>query len=626
MKKLAALAVAVGLVTASCSGHAGGGALPPGTAGPTSTGSSSGTLPGTGATRSMAVLTAPSGWAATGTQALSLTNATDLGALTPTQSLTIRLGLQLRNVAQLQQLVASHQTIDQGTFMANYAPTAAQVQSVESYLQAQGFTSVSVEPNNLIISATASAAQAEQAFNTTIHAFSQNGLNVFANTAPAYVPQSLGGLVVAVLGLSDEQTMAPNPHHKPGPSPSPSPTPAPQPTPTVAPASPCSLYGLEIIGFPTPVTEPTTQAGCLRNYSPADFWRAYDALNSAAATSQNIAIMTAGGLGSAISDLRVNEQADGLVQVPVVVKQVGLAAPVISGGPDEWTLDMTASSGMARALQTIYVYNTTSLTDSDIALMYNRWVTDDIAKIGNSSFGGCEFGPYLDGSMVLDDEIFLQGAAQGQTMFVSSGDTGSFCSVGTPNGVPAGVPMVEYPASSPYVTAVGGTTLVTMSDGSYQGEAAWYSGGGGLSQFEYAPYWEGTAQPVAQNVGSFRGVPDVAMDADLQTGMNLYLSDQGGWTIIGGTSLASPLAAGSWARIEQAHGGSLGFAPPLLYADFTGNAPGAQQTGPPPWQPDGGFHDIIVGANGSYTAAPGYDYTTGLGSFDVGAMNATIGT
>ncbi|HEV3155520.1 MAG TPA: S53 family peptidase [Candidatus Baltobacteraceae bacterium] len=600
MNKFSVLALAAAVLTASCAGHSGSSAVPQ-------------LSSGVGGPAHKMSAGAPSGWATTGTQAVNLANAVDLGNLPAAQQLTVRVGLALRNQSQLQAAVASGQTVDPSTFMATYAPTSAQVAQVTNYLQSQGFSNISVEPNNLIVSATATAAQAQTAFDTTLHAFSINGTNVWGNVAPAYVPSSLGGTVVAVLGLSNEQAMAATPHHNPKPNPS--------PTPTPGPPSACSLYGLEIVGFPTgPVPDPTTQYGCTRNYYPADYWRAYDAVNAPVASKVSIAIMTAGQLGDAVSNLRVNEQSDGLVQPSVIIKPVGVAGGVISSGVDEWTLDLTASSGMARAVKSMYVYNTTSLNDSDIALMYSRWVTDNLAKIGNSSFGGCEFGPYLDGSMILDDEIFLQGASQGQTMFASSGDTGAFCPVGAgANGVPAGVPLVNYPAASPYVVAVGGTTLLTQTDGSYQGEAAWYSGGGGLSQFEYSPVWETTAQPVSKNGESMRGVPDIAMDGDLQTGMVLYDADQGGWIVIGGTSLASPLAAGSYARMLS-NKPSLGFAPAHLYSNFTGNAAGAQVTGPPPWQPDGGFHDILVGANGAYTALPGYDYTTGLGSFDIGLM------
>jgi subtilase family serine protease len=227
--------------------------------------------------------------------------------------------------------------------------------------------------------------------------------------------------------------------------------------------------------------------------------------------------------------------------------------------------------------------------------------------------------------MLVDDMIFLQGAAQGMTLFASSGDTGSFCSVGTPNGVPAGVPMVEYPAASPYVVAVGGTTLITKQDGSYQGEVPWYAGGGGLSQLENAPYWELSVQ-TGNTTGqaSFRGVPDIAMDGDLQTGMIIYLSDAPGWTVIGGTSLSSPLAVGAYARLLNARP-LLQYAPPQLYRAYAISAAGAQTNGPPPTVPHGPYHDIIVGGNGLYTALPGFDYTTGMGTLDVATMNAIIG-
>jgi pseudomonalisin len=606
MKKHAVAALAFVFVLTSCSGGSGTRVLP--------------RQPGSQVTQTQPhrKMSAPAGWAATNTGILALANAVDAGALPATQSLTVRVGLQLRNESQLQSAVASGQQISGSTFMSTYAPTSAQVSAVTSYLTSQGFTSIQAEPNNLIVSATGTAAQVESAFNTKLENYTlSDGSRVYANTQPAYVPQSLGGTVVAVLGLSNAQAAKVTPKNG-------SPSPAPSPTPAGTPESPCSLYGLEILAFPTgPITEPTSNEGCLRNYRPADYWRAYDVGNTPVASNVNVSVMSAGQLNNAVSDVRVNESADGIPQVPIVVKQVGLQGGPITDGPDEWTLDMTASSGMAGAVKTIYLYNTTSLNDSDIVLMYNHWVTDHLAKIGNSSFGGCEAFEYLDGAMLLADEIFLQGASQGQTMFASAGDTGSFCPVEVGvNGVPAGAPLVNWPAASPYVTSVGGTTLVTDNAGNYQGETAWYSGGGGLSQFEYSPYWEAEAQPVSQQGESFRGVPDIAMDGDLQTGMILYTTDFG-WTIIGGTSLSSPLAAGVYARLLQSHP-TLGFAPPQLYKNFSSNAAGAQQTGPPPWQPDGGFHDILVGGNGMYTALPGYDYTTGLGSFDVSVMNGQI--
>ncbi len=227
--------------------------------------------------------------------------------------------------------------------------------------------------------------------------------------------------------------------------------------------------------------------------------------------------------------------------------------------------------------------------------------------------------------MVVGDMILVEAAAQGQTMFASTGDTGGYCGAAgvPPNGGVGGVPMVEYPASSPYAVAVGGTDLFSNVDGTYLGEQAWQSGGGGLSQFEYSPSWESPAQPVGTTPAglTFRGLPDVAYDAALETGALLY---QGGVQYItGGTSLSSPMAAGVYARMQSAHGNTLGFAAPLLYRVY-GRSTAQQIAGPPVTELIGPFHDILQGTNGHYTALPKYDYTTGLGSLDITHLSSAL--
>jgi len=627
MRKVAAASIALGVLTASCSGGHSASFVPTGAAQVSPASGAAAAPEGElRSTRSVAAATAPAGWASTATHAFTPKNGSDLGKLSLTKTLTVRVGLNLRNAQGLQALIKSGGRISPAEFTASYGPTSAQVAQVTKYLQSRGLTNVTVEPNNLIVSATGTAAEVSAAFDTTLHAYSANGKSVYANTTPAYVPQSLSGIVVAVLGLNDVQTFT-TPLHKGSPTAAvKTVAAAPAATPTPMPESPCSLYSVSLVGLPSPQPEPgaaASEAGCARNYIPSDYWRAYDAMNLPAATSVNIAIMAEGAVTPAITNLHWNDKGDSLIVPAVVVKQVGPGSSD-TAGDDEWTLDMIASSGMARTPHEIFLYATTSLTDSDIALEYNRWVTDDVAPIGNSSFGGCEYGPYLDGSMVLDDEILAEGAAQGQTMFASTGDTGSFCSVGTPNGVPAGVPLVEYPAASPYVVAVGGTTLLTNTDGSYHGEVPWYSGGGGLSQFEYGPAWEAGVQPVnSAGAFTFRGVPDVSMDADLQTGMMIYLGDQGGWTTIGGTSLASPLMAGLWARMLEVKR-TLGFAPPRLYAAWNASAAGSITSAFPQTQPHGPYHDLLAGGNGMYTALPGWDYASGMGSVDAGALAAAL--
>jgi pseudomonalisin len=588
MNKLVAAAVTVGLLTASCAGHGpAGSALPP---------AGTQALP-THTTRS--THSAPAGWAATNTLAIPIANAGDLGAAPASQTITVQVGLQLHNVSQLVQSVGAGTILSDSAFVATYSPTASDVSAVTNYLHSQGFTNITVEPDNLIVSATGTVAQVQSAFDTSIHAFSGAGTNFIANVQPAYVPQSLGGIVVAVLGLNNLQAFKPNPQ-----------------------ITNCSLFG---VGTPP--------QACLRWYDPATFQVAYDAGNVSPANGTPIAIMAEGNPTQAISDFRMNEQQFNLPQVPVNQVQVGLASTDTSGN-GEWTLDMTYSSGIAQNVKAIYLYTTTSLTDSDIALEYSRWVTQHRTNIGNSSFGECEFFPYLDGSMVLDDETLLEGASKGMTMFASSGDNGGYCNnfIDT-NGVPGGAPFVMYPASSPYVVAVGGTELYTNADASYKGEDVWPAGGGGLSQFEYSPYWEAQAQPVSQQGESFRGVPDVAMDAGEGPIGNAILYSSAAATnggsctsgcVTGGTSLASPLSAGIWARIMNAHGGRMGFAAPFFYKNYSSNAAGSPLTGPPVTRPDGGFHDILTGSNALYVALPGYDYATGLGSFDISLLNSQL--
>ena len=360
---------------------------------------------------------------------------------------------------------------------------------------------------------------------------------------------------------------------------------------------------------------------------------AYDAANAPTAAQTRVAIFTEGDPSQAISDFRWNEQVYGLTQVPVNTVQVEPETTDTSGN-GEWVLDMTAVQGMAAVVKQIDLYNFASLSDADIVTAYSRWTTDDTDPVGNSSFGGCEVFPYQDGAMLAADEVLVEAASQGQTMFVSTGDNGGYCNnfVDT-NGAPGGLPFAEWPAVSPYVVAVGGTDLFSSADGTYLGETSWEAGGGGLSQFEYSPYWESPTQPVGTTaVGySYRSVPDIAMDASIETGYEVYSSAQaanGSCTpcVSGGTSLASPLAAGAYARMQSAHGNTLGFAAPLFYKMYGENPTSSEgSAGPPPTSLVGGFHDILSGTNGAYTALPRYDYTTGLGVFDVAKTAASIG-
>jgi subtilase family serine protease len=266
---------------------------------------------------------------------------------------------------------------------------------------------------------------------------------------------------------------------------------------------------------------------------------------------------------------------------------------------------------MAGNVAQLTIYDAPSLTDADTTTEFDRFVTDDSSKAGSASFGECELLADEDGSTAADDAIFREAALQGQTVFASSGDTGVGC-LGVENGIPLGVPGVEYPASSTYVVGVGGTTLLANASGAYDAEIGWYSGGGGTSVIEPAGAWQSGVVPLS--LTGLKAVPDIAMDADPDTGANVIVS--GSAEEVGGTSLSSPLSLGVWARLESAHGNALGFAAPIFYKEFSDEG-GTSLIPSGLTRAIGGFHDIEFGGN-PLPALPGYDYSTGLGTFDVG--------
>jgi len=521
-------------------------------------------------------------WVSTGTQAVGpvLANAISQGNLPDATPIHVNVGLQIKNRDALVNYVKRISTpgdalyqeeLEPANFLASYAPSTAQVQSVVSYLTGTGFQNVQIEPNNLMVSADGTAAAVRTAFNTQLGAYMANGVPIYANLGPAQVPEQLGGIVSAVLGLNNAAKMS----------------------------VPLARNAVSVPNFPG-------------SYRPKDLLKAYDVGNTPTGSKTAIAIFAEGDVSGVVKDLRLAEKNNGLPQVPVKIVQVGLASPDTAGA-DEWDLDTQYSSGMATNLSTLYIYTATSLTDSDVALMFNHFAAQKLARAGSASFGICEVFPFVDGSMLVDDNTFLEAAAQGQTVFASTGDNGSSCGVAVgANGVPgAGAPMVEYPASSPYVIGVGGTTLITNADGTYSNEIAWNAGGGGLSQFELSGFWQSPVNP-ASTVG--RGVPDIALDADPDSGVYLWLN--GAETCCyGGTSLSSPMALGVWARFESAHQNKLGFAGIPLYRGATPLPSAASPAG---------YHDIILGGNGLYTALPGYDLTTGLGTFDISILNSSI--
>jgi subtilase family serine protease len=210
------------------------------------------------------------------------------------------------------------------------------------------------------------------------------------------------------------------------------------------------------------------------------------------------------------------------------------------------------------------------------------------ASLVSMSFGGGE-----SSSELSYDFHFNQN---GVTFTASSGDSGS---------------GVEYPAASPYVVAVGGTTLTTGSGGSYVGETAWSGSGGGQSAVENEPLYQSTYS-IPNDPNGRRGVPDVAYDGDPNTGFAVYdtvrYQGQSGWFQVGGTSAGAPQWAALFSIANSLRAGNKATLSSTDIAVY--NVAKANLSS--------NFHDISSGKNGTCgtlcTASTGYDYVTGLGS------------
>ncbi|TXG12069.1 S8/S53 family peptidase, partial [Burkholderia territorii] len=526
--------------------------------------------------------------------------------MAPGESVDIVLGLNLRNEAQLDQYLHDlhtpgsphyRQFLTSAQFAAQYAPTDQQVAAVVAHLRQAGFVNIVVAPNRLLVSASGTAATVKSAFRTTLKRFTRNGRSVYANTDAAQVPNSIGGIVGAVLGLQNVELMHTGAGSKPQ-------------------------------GNTSNLTIPAG-ASAVPHY-PTEFSSLYGGDGTPTASQTTVGIISEGDLSQTVSDLNTFAANNGLGTISSSVVQTGPSGSSYTdtSGTVEWNLDSQSIVGAAGgSVKQVVFYVAPSMTLTAITAAYNKAVSDNVAKVINVSLGVCESSAYSTGSQATDDTIFKQAVAQGQTFSVSAGDHGAYeCASGTPS---RSTYTVSEPATSPYVIAVGGTTLFTnTSTNTYNSEIVWndpswqpgtvWSTGGGYSKYEAAPSWQSSSLTGSTK----RALPDVGFDADLRTGAILVVNGQTSDTLWGsgylnnegGTSLAAPIFTGIWARLQSANNNALGFPASSIYKYFPSNA--------------ALVHDVTSGNNGSgtygYKAKAGWDATTGFGSVNISKLNAFI--
>jgi kumamolisin len=397
----------------------------------------------------------------------------------------------------------------------------------------------------------------------TPHRFAPEGVVHRYRTGPLNLPDALSGVVTAVLGIDDR---------------------------------PQARAQFRI----------APRADTATSYTPVQVGQAYKFPESADGTGQRLAVIELGG-GFVQSDLDQYFSGLGIPAPSVSAVPVSGGANAPSGdgsGADvEVMLDIEVAGALAPgAAQSVYFAPNSDrgFVDAVVAAAH----ADPAPAAISISWGGPEDSWTQQARDELD-QACADAVALGVTVLAASGDNGSA------DGEPSGA-HCDFPASSPHVVACGGTRLV-LDGGAISGETVWNDAatgggatGGGVSAAFPLPAWQdGAGVPSAG-----RGVPDVAGNADPQTGYQILVGGQSG--VVGGTSAVAPLWAALVCRLAQLSGKPLGLIQPALY---NGVAAGVAQPG---------LNDIVAGDNGAYAAGPGWDPCTGLGSPDGAALASLL--
>jgi len=491
-------------------------------------------------------------------------------------------------------------------FRQQFAPSANQVAQVQSWLTSQGFSLVYTPANNHYVSAEGTVAQAQAAFGTNFGMYKANGLKLRSPAADVSIPSSLAGVVNAVIGLDESYEFIHTNHKVEGNAP---------PSDGFRNSPPLSAFWAEQTspylypaGFNAvvPPASATLAPWNVKGHTPEQIKGAYGISYSYDGTGQTVAIIDAYASPTILQD--VNQWSVNRVpQIP----QFGTAGggtftQVVAPGtftrpqnpkqdPQGWygeeTLDVEAVHGMAPNANVVYVGAPNNYQDLDAAM--NHVVDNHLAQIVSNSYGfNGENLPF--GFIKPLNDTFIQGVIEGIGIYFSSGDFGDETSV-------LGFASADWPASSPWVTAVGGTSLGVSSTNIRAVETGWgesnydcdpttlvctftnwrLGAGGGVSKIFAEPDYQNayqTAHPSEPLSSTGRNVPDVAALAAIQTGFLVGQTQTFpdcpsgvpscyGEYRVGGTSLSCPIIAGIMALSDQQKGGAPhGFANPFFYS------------------------------------------------------------
>lgn len=494
---------------------------------------------------------------------------TPIGRVEPSTVVPLSIGLPLRNREALTQLLQQlydpasanyHQYLTPGEFTQRFGPTEQDYQAVIDFAARHGLTVAAVHPNRMLLEVTGTVAAIETAFHTTLRLYPHptEARTFYAPEVEPAVEAQLS--ILDVSGL--DNYLVPHPKDL---------------RPAARPKASASGTGPD------------------GSYMGKDFRAAYVPDVTLTGAGQSVGLFEFDGYYA--SDITQYERQAGLPNV--ALKNVLVSGASGSPGVNnvEVALDIEMAISMAPGLSNVIVYEGPNINNvATPNAMLNRMATDNLAKQLSSS--------WAFSINANSEQIFQQFAAQGQSFFDASGDSGGWA--GT----------IPTPDDNPNITIVGGTTLATSNPGgAWVSETTWNWGqgagasGGGISTTYDIPSWqEGIDMTANQGSSILRNVPDVSMAAD--DIWVIYGNGRAG--SMGGTSAAAPLWAGFTALVNQQAQAlgkpTVGFLNPALYA--IGKGPNYADT----------FHDTTTGNNGNgagsttFQAVPGYDLCTGWGS------------
>lgn len=593
--------------------------------------------------------------------------ATDQGPVPTARPVSVRVYLAGRNPAGLARYAgqvsepgrpAYRHYLTPAQFERRFGPTAAQIRSVRSWLTGAGLAVTATTEH--YVAARGSAASMRTAFGSQLHRYRTAQGSLQAPRSPVTIPAGVARAVLTVTGLTTSRA-------RPGTDLTGLRASA---VPSPINEGPCSRYWGQKTARTLPAAYGRRLPYALCGYVPRQLRAAYDVSGSGlTGKGVTIAIVDQGSSPTLVSDVNTYMRRHGGQPLrpgqltKYLPADIGKSCAALNGQPEaygEETLDVEAAHAMAPSAHLDFVgadcpSNPTPLLDA-----ITRIVDHHLADIVSNSWHLGTEAQLTQATVTAFQQVFEQGAIEGIGFYFSAGDSGDW-SATTPNHRPA----VQYPASDPWVTSVGGTSLAVSRAGGYEWETGWgtsqaplaaggrswthlpgdFAGGagGGDSALFKQPFYQRGIVPrsLSQPGGAaapVRVIPDIAADGDPSTGMLVGLRTPlapGGALhyvegVAGGTSLATPLIAGIQADAQQAqHGVPIGFANPAIYARYGTSA----------------YHDVtdqplgrrfviaVVDAQRSLTGAitdfvntfaldtslhatPGYDDVTGVGTPD----------